>query len=74
MRIEGGQNTISTNMVTNQLMRRDGRETSKVIINNDVISSSKGCGRIIPDTFANLTLANLACPRVVVGSTSQVKV
>ena len=44
------------NMVANQIMRRGWREAFKLVIRIDVMSLSKGYGRIFPDTFTNLSL------------------
>ena len=43
------------NVTTDQFVRRDGQETSKLIISDNVMSSSKDHGRIFIDALANLT-------------------
>ena len=54
-------------MTADQFVRRDRRETLKLVVNNDIISSSKGSSRVIPNTLANLGLRFRACGRRVEG-------
>ena len=44
------------NVTIDQFVRRDGRETSKLVDSNNYVISSKGYGRIFPNTLASLTL------------------
>lgn len=41
-------------MTSNQLMRRNERQSSELIISNHIMSSSKGCSWIVPKTLPNL--------------------
>jgi len=43
-------------MMANQFVRRDGREASKLVVNDNVVSSSEGHDRIFLDSLANFTL------------------
>ena len=41
-------------MAANQFVRRDGRETLKLVVSDDIMSSSKGSSRVVLNTLANL--------------------
>ena len=44
------------NVMDDQFVRRDGWETSKLVVGNNIMSSFKGSGRIFLDTLVNFTL------------------
>ena len=48
-------------MTTEQFVRRDRRETLKLVVNNDIMSLSKGNSRVVPNILANLGLPFRAC-------------
>ena len=54
-------------MTADQFVRRDRREILKLVVNNDIMSSSKGSSRVVPNTLANLGLPFRACDRRVEG-------
>ena len=48
-------------MTADQFVRRDRWETLKLVVSNDIMSSSNGGSRVIPNTLANLGLPFRAC-------------
>ena len=47
------------NMTADQFVRRNGQDTFKLVVSNDVVSSSKGW--VLPNTLANFTLPFGTC-------------
>ena len=42
-------------------MRRDRRETLKLIVSDDIMSSSEGSSSVVPNTLANLGIPFRTC-------------